>query len=268
LGADEMKPTIVLDKCYLQGATSAEIRELFAGHTVLMPEALLLELLTTDERVRASCFRKFPEGWNPVDIITNVGTLLVYERENHAPATPIHERRLDIRFTFGPKLAAGTFVFTPEQRAAIAEWEANTARKVEDLKLRVPDTIAWLPSIASYRPGLPPVEINKLRQAVATDSEMIRDAYDMFFHAGFPPSSVINEEWACFRWVQVQLLTVLEYIRRYGAGNIDAAFCKAHNDVVDMEYTMTGVLAGALASRDGAVKEIFRMLCPSGKLVC
>lgn len=263
-----MKPTIVLDKCYLQGASSAEVQNLFAGHTVLMPEALLLELLTTDERVRAGCFRKVPKGLNPVDIITHVGTLLVYERENHVPATPIHERRLDIRFTFSPKLAAGTFVFTPEQRAAISRWEANTALMVEDLKLRASATIDWFPSIASYRPGLSPVEINKLRQAVATDSQMIRDVYDTSFHEDFPPSSIINEEWACFRWVQVQLLTVLEYIRRYGAGNVDAAFWRVHNDVVDMEYTVTGILAGALASRDGAVQETFRLLCPSGKLIC
>ena len=259
--------TIVLDKCYLQGASSQEIRRLCADHMVLMPEALMLELLTTEERVRTSCFRKFPVAENPVALISHVGTLLAHERETHTPATPIAERRIDIRFSFSPRLAAGTFIFTPEQQTAIAEWEADTAGAVEEFKSRASATINWFPSLADYKPGMPPDEIENLRHAVATDRELICNVYEAIRHESFPPSNLLDEHWASFRWVQVQLLAALEYIRRYGANNMQAAFWRVHNDIVDMQYTITGVLAGALASRDAAVQNTFRLLCPSGQVI-
>lgn len=259
--------TIVLDKCYLQGASPEQIRQLCTNYRVLMPEALMFELLTAEEGTRTSCFRKFPEGLNPVALISHVGTLLAHERETHTPASPVYERRVDIQFTFSPRLAAGTFVFTPEQQAAIAEWETEMDRSVDEFKHRAAATVYWFPSILDYRPGMSPAKINDLRQAVATDTQMIRDIYEVIRHESFPSSTIIDEQWASFRWVQVQLLAVLEYIRRYGADNVQAAFWRVHNDIVDMQYAITGVLVGALASRDTAVQNTFRLLCPEGELV-
>jgi hypothetical protein len=258
---------IVLDKCYLQGASPEEVRQLCADHTVLMPEVLLFELLTTKEDARAYCFRKLPEAHNPVELISHVGSLMAFERETHTPASPVDERRANIRFTFSPRLGSGTFVYTQEQKETIAEWEARMSEAVEEFKSRSVATINWFPSIAGYKPGMPPEEIENLRQAVATDHQMILAIYEMIRHDSFPPSSMINERWAYFRWIQVQLLAVLEYIRRYGTDNMRAAFWRVHNDVVDMEYTITGLLAGALASRDSAVQNTFRLLQPSGLLV-
>src|SRR4051794_10284095 len=114
-----MKPPIVLDKCYLQGSTREEIHQLCGDYTVLMPEALFFELLTTDEKVRTACFRKLPAVENTVELITHVGTLLAHEMETHTPATPIYERRPKMRFAFNPKLSEGGFSFTEEQRATI-----------------------------------------------------------------------------------------------------------------------------------------------------
>ena len=262
-----MRPPIVLDKCYLQGSTQEEIHRLCADRTVLMPEALFFELLTTTEKVRTACFRKLPATENPVELVTHVGTLLAHERETHTPATPVYERRPKMRFVFNTKLATGDFVFTDQQRAGIKEWEADVAESVADFKERASVTDKWFPSLTGYKPGMPKDRINELRQAVASDRQMIRDIYSAIRHESFPPASALDEQWAFYRWIQVQLLAILEYIRRYGIGNALEASWRIPNDVIDMQYTVTGALVGALASRDAAVQETFKLLCPQGHLL-
>ncbi|HZF12950.1 MAG TPA: hypothetical protein VFE33_29525 [Thermoanaerobaculia bacterium] len=262
-----MKTLIVLDKSYLQGATREEINKLCGDYTVLMPEALFFELLTTQEKVRTACFRKLPAVENPVELITHIGALLAHEVETHTPATPVHGRYTRMRFVFNSRLSSGSFNLSEEQRAGIVGWERDIAESVAEFKERAAVTDRWFPSLAGYRPGMPKDGIEKLRQAIGTDSQMIRDIYDAIRHASFPPAAVLDERWAFYRWVQVQLLAVLEYIRRYGIGNALEASWRIPNDVIDMQYTTTGSLVGALASRDAVVQETFKLLCPDGQLV-
>ena len=84
---------IILDKSYLDGATSQEINRLCKEYRVLMPDVLLYELTTTTETSRQRCFNKIPTTRKPVEIIPNVGTLLRYELNNLKPCTPLYGRR-------------------------------------------------------------------------------------------------------------------------------------------------------------------------------
>src|SRR5690242_3628642 len=71
----DMRPTVVLDKNFLQGSKSAEIRRMAEIHRLLMCDALFYELID-NARMRATCFRKFPETANPVELISNPGPLM------------------------------------------------------------------------------------------------------------------------------------------------------------------------------------------------
>jgi hypothetical protein len=75
-----MKPAIVLDKSYLEGASSQAIGDLCKSFAVLMIDTLFMELLTTsDKHFQAACFRKFPQRENPVELIEGTGSLLRYD---------------------------------------------------------------------------------------------------------------------------------------------------------------------------------------------
>lgn len=73
----QKKRTVVLDKNYLQSASSAEIRALCA-RGASMPDVLFFELMSNEEN-RDKCFRKLPEGENPFVLLPGVGDLMRME---------------------------------------------------------------------------------------------------------------------------------------------------------------------------------------------
>ena len=91
---------IVLDKSFLDGANPQQIKSLCDDHTVLMPDVLFYELITTDEASRKPCFNKFPDTNNPVELIPNIGTLLRYELSTRKPCSPLYDRRENIVLIF------------------------------------------------------------------------------------------------------------------------------------------------------------------------
>lgn len=263
-----MKGAVVLDKSYLEAKGRDHIRQLCQDHQVLMVETLFLELLTTsDPKFRAACFRKFPPGENPVELIENVGSLLRYETEKRAPASPILDRRIPIRFVFNDKMGAGTFSFSSEQHSDLNEWEAQIEEDGSRLKNCAAATDGWFPTLAHYKPGQPTDEIDRLRRIVASDADFVREIYGQIKHESFPEPAFLTPEWAFFRWVQVQLLTALEYIRRYGPRRTDVHSKEIPQDVADSHYMVAACLAGGFATCEKALQKSFRLLRPDGMLL-
>jgi len=87
---------IVLDKSLLEGSSADTIQELCSQHQVIMPEVLLLEVLTTESKSMVKCFKKFPEIENPLALVPNVGSLIRYETENNRQRSPIESQFLKI----------------------------------------------------------------------------------------------------------------------------------------------------------------------------
>ena len=114
---------IVLDKSFLDGAKPGQIKSLCDDHSVLMPDVLFYELITTDENSRKRCFNKFPDTNNPVELIPNIGTLLRFELSTLNPCSPIYDRRENVVFNFHDGLRAGTFQFTNEQIETVNNYE-------------------------------------------------------------------------------------------------------------------------------------------------
>ena len=82
-----------------------------------------------------------------------------------------------------------------------------------------------------------------------------------------PKPDIVDEQWALYRRVQVQLLYALEYRHRYGNTTAKAKSVDIEHDVCDAQYCITGVLAGALATDDNQLKEFFTPLSPQGFLL-
>ena len=85
-----------------------------------------------------------------------------------------------------------------------------------------------------------------------------------------PLGESIDEKWAIYRWVQVQLLFALDVHVRY-QGNIPTplssnVYEKMEHDVLDAEQLILGCLEGAFATRENKHKRWWRLLCPDGRL--
>ena len=78
----------------------------------------------------------------------------------------------------------------------------------------------------------------------------------------------MGREWTIVRWVQVQLLYGLDWMRRYGRFDPEAVpqrqLKRLRNDVIDMEYVTLGVLQGATATTDKGITSMFGLLQGDG----
>src|SRR5712692_5058891 len=64
---------IVLDKSYLDGASTASVIGLCDRYSVLMPQELFFELMTTSAKSQRRCFSKLPDRDAPVALVPPVG---------------------------------------------------------------------------------------------------------------------------------------------------------------------------------------------------
>ena len=263
---------VILDKSYLDAANKDEIRSLCTEHTVFMPDVLFHELITTKEESMKRCFNKFPNETNPVELIPNIGTLLRYELTTHRPCAPLHEQRVKIVFKFNEGLGDGTFQFTEEQN----EIKQNRENQVQVDTKEFFDLAMLVPGFFPYLNNIPfkefPNAIETAKQQIATDADKVRGIYKSFLNHYTPSNpvdfSVIDSNWAYFRWIQVRVLYSLNLLLKY-QGQLPKDFSdkfwrRVEHDLLDSEYVILGSLAGALASNENKMISNFRYICPDG----
>lgn len=116
---------VILDKSYLDGASTASIRSLCEHFHVLMSDELLFELLITEVPSQKRCFAKLPEGENPIDLIPNVGVLLRFDLDHQRECAPLIQHQILDRYNFHDKLREGTFVCEGEVLENLTAWRAH-----------------------------------------------------------------------------------------------------------------------------------------------
>ena len=259
--------TIVLDKSFLRGTQSDKIQNLCREHSVLMISTLFEELMLADKKDRTICFQKFPQTVNPVIPIENVGGLMRYEVEHRTSCQPVCDRRVFEQFQFHPKLSEGNFIFDAIQRKSIEERKKELKnKKIKDHKEASASVIGWFPELADYSPGQDERKIKELMKKVSEDDDLIRYRYNQIKPPEAPEGEILSRDWALFRRTQAHLLYALEYIRKYGPDS-NVISGKLENEILDIDYCITGSLAGCLASKDKKIREIFRIMCPNGRLL-
>ena len=263
-----MRRVVVLDKKFLDGEGRDSIRKLCADYAVLMLDTLFFELITTtDIKFQAACFRKFPEGENPVEVIEGVPELLRHEIESVSPASPVYERRMPIRFKFNEKLSTGTFNWSAEQQKDVSDWGEQMMEDAVHLTESYAITHAIFPTIAEYKGGQSAEEIDRIQTLIGTDTEMIRSFYDQIRHDTFPQAKLLTPDWAFYRLCQVRLLFAVEFIRRYGAGKRDVRSKEIPQDAADSHYLVLAALAGGFATKEKWLQRAFKLLRSDGLLI-
>jgi len=259
---------VVIDKSWLEAVGKQKLCDVTKDHRLLLPAALGYELFTTRESSLMSSFRKLISVQQSTDLIDHVGSFLRFESENQLPCTPIENQRYHIQFEFNTKLTEPDFLFTEDQKQSVEEfrdhWEISGVDRFKEVSAGVS---LWFPELRKIKAGSSMEDVLPVMNKIASDAEQIKQIYDKCRRDFFPPTKVINENWAHFRWLQIRLLAGVEYIRKYGAGNTDAVSKDLPHDNLDLQYCVTGILAQALATDDKQIKFYFDLCCPNGLLL-
>lgn len=267
---------IVVDKSFIDGSPAATVRELCGAHHVLMTEELFFELITTDDEKRRRAFCKLPDVANPVSLIPNVGALLRFEKEAGRPCAPhLRRHRIEESFQFNSRLRDGTFVFEGEYADELKSFREEVEESTRGFIERCFVVHEFFPELSGIKVSDLPIALADARRSMATDLSRVREIYRLLTsnHPDQrpPKPELIDPNWAWFRWVQVQLLAALRIFVRYQGkmpSSVNARFWTvAEHTMLDSYYVLFGTLCGALASRDGEIKEDFKLLRPDGLLL-
>lgn len=258
---------IVLDKSFICNASAAEVVRVCDTYKALMPEDLLLELVHDDKEKRAWTFGKFPARDNPVGLLPPGGALMRFENEYRRPSTPIWDHRIDITYSFNPRLATGEFDLTHEQLAGVRSWEEDLAKHVAAFVQRAKVIVNIFPILKGYRPGQDRARLDEVIHNVASDMEVVRSFYKWAAPQGFAPAPIVGRSWAVFRFMQVHLVADIEYIAKYGVDVNEPSMAKLENERTDLNYLLFALLGKGLATHDEIMKNRFKMLCPEGILI-
>lgn len=258
---------IVLDKSFICTASAAQVKEVCETHKTLMTEDLFFELIHDDKATRAWTFSKFPEKDNPVGILPPVGVLMRYEAENKQPATPVSDFTWDINYRFNAKLGTGEFDLSHQQLEGVREWETDLATATEHFAERAQAIVNIFPVLEGYRPGQDRTRIEEVLRDIACDMDGLRRFYAGVAPQGFVDASLVDTNWAVFRYMQVHLTADVEFLAKYGVNVNVPNMAKLENERADLNYLVCALLAKGLATNDEPMKKRFRRLCPEGLLV-
>ena len=242
-----------------------------------MPDVLFFELMSNDEN-RDKCFRKLPDGENPLVLLPGVGDLMKMEVRNNRPCG-IPSRNPEVaRYQFNKKLADGTFQLDAEQQALVAEKRAELRADVDGLVQRVEAVGTMFPQLLGGRDADRKAFKESVEETIGTDREQLMRFYaslevPALEGEAFPAAERLTPNWAIYRWLQVNLLMGVDLLYRYKLTLQDKDVMteklatELENDILDSQYVIVGALEGALASGDKNVRRLWRLIGAKGELI-
>ena len=257
-------PFVVLDKSFLDAVSSPQLQyHVQQGITFGVTDVLMYELMrkSNDDHRRRSLYKL--SDVQGLVLLPGVGEMFRAEGKYRKPALSVlRARRLKI--TPGSESSDVPFSMTASEMRVTEERTAQLQNE------KVPKIIEiWLNDLGSM-PALKdtpqaelPEKLAALEHEILEDRGSMRQFYANHILPPFPPASLIDERWACFRWIQVHLLAGLDFFRRH-SGNFDPNREKVMHELLDLDYTITALLVGGLASCEKRIVERFRFLRPGG----
>jgi hypothetical protein len=120
-----------------------------------------------------------------------------------------------------------------------------------------------LPDFENAKSEDMPGIVRRKCEQIRDDREDMRGFYATHRPSIAPPAELIDEKWAHFRWIQVQLLAGLDFFASYELG---APFRQEDmfHELLDLDYLIPALLVGGLASSEVRMVQRFRLLRPDG----
>ena len=197
-------------------------------------------------------------------LVPGIGEMFRAESESRKPASEVLEFRVGT-LTDQIRMKDKFFELDEETKRISAERAAEWNERL-DTMVEVWLDFKQFPEFQDVRSeDLPPIVRDKKLQ-IRDDRNDMRGFYERHRHQDNPPCELLDEKWAFFRWIQVQLLAGLDFFASYGLG---AAFNRENlfHELLDLEYLISALAVGGLASREIRMIERFRFLCPEGSVL-
>ena len=265
--------TVVVDKSFLQGLKTAEMHAFASTHRLLMSEALLYELLSNPVD-RASCFAKFQNVDNPVDLVMHVGGYLRKEVDRRKPAPRPSDTVQKIRFQFNSRLLDDDYKLPPQAALAMEQQRDDLLNDVKSLKERALLVPSFFPDAFAGSDKRRRAARAEAERIIAGETGSLLDFYGQLRsprgHRRLPPKRIVNDQWALYRWLQVHFLFSIDLYWRYGEQLAEplspTAEEKIEHDVLDAQYMFIGVLEGSFATHEKKLRRWFTAIRPDGAL--
>lgn len=250
-GSERTQPSVsraVLDKSFLEGCTACELAKIAeSGYRFVVTMEHYVEVCTG---AKQGLVRKLHSLSEHVDLLDHIGTLYKYEIENRRACSPVADR-----FIQGYLNPNFSFQFTDEQRTAIAAecehietWSSNVFEKI-------------IQEVAIKSGGLEALD--------AACADTVRTVYGRLrlLNSGLPEPDLIDERWAIYRKVQMDLLATTDYLKAWNGRALSFRQERRRHDQVDFRICIVAALTGGLAARDKRLIGYFQAICPLGDLI-
>lgn len=239
---------VVLDKDYFQGCKEEDLKALTKNGRLLVTAELFHEILTDDKVAFKVHFNKLLKFRESIDLIDHLGTILKYEIENLVPCTPLSDH-----FIPGVLNVDYNFNLTDDQKDHIEDyyefWEVSGAKGFEEVVLEI-----WK-------------ECSELKpKDIAANKELVLRAYEYLKSPNLPSVDKIDQNWAIFRKLQIDLIASMEYMRSYSDGYFNITKKNKAHDQIDFRICIFALLTKAIATGDKKIKRYFKLLCPEGQI--
>jgi hypothetical protein len=241
---------IVLDKSYLQGCNRYDLHEISTKYRLLLCAETFHEVVSSSQEELQACFTKLVTIGDSLDLLEHNGTLLRYEIENTRSCKPIsdhilHLASLNREWNLSiPKYAIETITEFHEY------WEIHSAEAFDEVVLEIARVCGR-------------VSANQ----ISSDRNIVLKAYRTLRSSEhLPDPDHLNEDWAIYRRLHVDLMAAYEYMDCSQDGQICIREERKSHNQIDFRIVVAACLAGGVATRDKLIARYFKKLCPEGVL--
>lgn len=252
----------MLDKSFLDGVTSAQLQYYAQKKwTFGITEVLIHEHLRKRDARRIANLFKLHSIEDSIVLLPGMGEMFRAEGTSLKPASKVlRAKSVNFRTERGP---TGQF-FELDGNAL----RSTKARAVEVEKRLHALTEVWrmfseIPALKDSKPEEIPAKVHELSLQIRDDHEDMRKFYGNHRPPSFPPPELLDEDWALFRSIQVQLLAGLDFFASYGLDKSPSREKLLH-EIFDLDYLISALLVGGLACREIRFVERFRLLRSDG----
>lgn len=271
---------IIVDKSYLRGKKGDQIASLGSSYSILMPECLLYEIVKSEGKERAMLLNKFPKGNSPFHMIPDFGAFLRMELRSHkAVGMPSSHVRSPVDYSRNAKFMDENYSLDAMERSVVDKMRADATADANNFILLSQEFLKNYPEISTGSDQSRKIAAEELRTKVSREKDYVRRLYSTIkiTHpnlAGLkaPNPTIVDVDWASYRWVQIMTLFSIDIGSRYSNINILSALPentieKIRHDVMDFQYLLLGLLEGRFATTEGKLIDWYRLLSPSGVLL-
>ena len=240
---------LVLDKSFFDGCTLKKLETIArAGTRFIVTGELFVEIRTTSLH-REQSVQKLHKLSKYIDLL-ECRALLKYELDRHLPSSPVtaHFVRGTLNPNFSRSLTAEETRTVETERSYLEEKSPGTFLKI------VQELVA---------------QSEGFTKGIVCQPDMIREVYSRLraLSSRLPESNLLNESWALYRKLQIDLLARFDYIRSYSGEEFHLSKGRLSHDQIDFRVLTVGALVGSLATNETKMAEYFETICPAGILL-